>query len=479
MSRQLFKDTAFYGAADLILKLISFFTFPIFANLFTLKDYGVLTTAGIVAGIFGLFMNLGINNAIQRFYFDPETKDVERGRIITAGFWVLLFWSCFLTAIGILLTLPLKSIFLQRYQVPWEYIALSILASIPAQILAYCNDTIRLHFKPINFFILALIKNLSAVVAGIIALYYFKVSITTYLWVGFLVQLVFIPFAVWLIRKDFEFSFDFKWAKILVKFGYPFVFAGIGFWLFGTIDRWLLSELSNPEEVGLFSVGFKLVTILTFVNSAFSQAWSPVAIKMMADNPNGYRSQFVEIINFYFWFVTFLSAGICLYANEFMVLTAPKPYWASVNVTCLLMLGVAISCTTQVTAIGISIAKQTKLISRAAWITAIVNVVVNACLIPYFGALGSAFATAVSYLVLTATYIYYTQRVHPLPFDYKQMFITLLVLIGFVCLSMATNHLYNLKVTILKTVVLAAVIAVFFYFKRNSIKAIIALFINK
>ena len=55
-----------------------------------------------------------------------------------------------------------------------------------------------------------------------------------------------------------------KWFKSSFKFGYPFIFTGLAFWLFGSIDRWMLSGYASLEEVGIYSVAFKFSTIILF-----------------------------------------------------------------------------------------------------------------------------------------------------------------------------------------------------------------------
>ena len=87
----------------------------------------------------------------------------------------------------------------------------------------------------------------------------------------------------------------------------------------------------------------------------------------------------------------------------------------------ILCFGIMLQATQQVTAIGISIEKKTFLFARLAWITALVNFILNWLLIPKYGAVGAAWATTASYLVLTGSYLYYTQKLHALPISWKRL----------------------------------------------------------
>ena len=50
-----------------------------------------------------------------------------------------------------------------------------------------------------------------------------------------------------------------------------FIFAGIAYWIFGSMDRWMISILSDNVQVGLYSVAFKFASIVLFINTAFGK----------------------------------------------------------------------------------------------------------------------------------------------------------------------------------------------------------------
>lgn len=479
MSKALFKDTAFYGASDFIIKVLSFFLFPILANLLSVRDFGIITLAGTFAGFIGMFMSLGINNAVQRFYFDPESTALDQQKIISSGLWVLISWSIIIAVLFLLLAYPFDNFLNKRYEMPWKYFALSLLALVPNLIITYCNDVIRLHFKPVYFFTISLIKNLAALIGGIVVLYYFNAGITGYLWVTFLAPLIMVPLAVYFIRKDLKFRIDKAWTKEIVKIGYPFVFMGIAYWLFGSMDRWLLSEFSDNTQVGLYSIAFKIGTVIMFVNSAFGQAWSPIAIKMMTDNPTTYKKKFTEIFSIFTWILILVGSAVCLFTKEFFVYTMPTTYWAAANATIFILVGMVVHGTTQLTALGISISKKTYIFSRVAWFTAIINLVLNIALIPKWGATGSAVATAITYLVLSLSYYYYTQKLHPIPFDVRTISLAFLIFIIVVGISLYLNLFTELKYTIIKVLILVILTAVIGYVNRTRFKQFYTSIFNK
>jgi O-antigen/teichoic acid export membrane protein len=103
-------------------------------------------------------------------------------------------------------------------------------------------------------------------------------------------------------------------------------------------------------------------------------------------------------------------------------------------------MGVVLQGTTQITALGISLERKTYLLSIAATITALVNFVLNLILIPEWGALGSGVAILISYAVLTGLYLYWTQRLHPIPLEIKKLAVSLGTMATALALAGFTNQ---------------------------------------
>jgi O-antigen/teichoic acid export membrane protein len=186
------------------------------------------------------------------------------------------------------------------------------------------------------------------------------------------------------------------------------------------MDRWLLASMSSVEEVGVYSVAHRFASVILFVSLAFGQAWSPLAMKIRVDHPQNYRTWYVDILLALLCAMFLLGGGIALFGPEIVGWLMPVEYHGAGLVLSALALGLILQSTTQVTAVGISIEKKTYLFARLSWMAAALNLVLNLAMIPSLGALGAAVATSLSYLFLTGAYLYYTQRLHPLPLPLRK-----------------------------------------------------------
>ena len=78
-------------------------------------------------------------------------------------------------------------------------------------------------------------------------------------------------------------------------------------------------------------------------------------------------------------------------------------------------------------------------------------------LIPKFGALGAAWGTAVTYLFITATYLAFTQYLHPLEISWKRLTVVgLSVTVLFAVALAARQPEFQLSFFVLKCFVLVA-----------------------
>lgn len=440
MLRALIKDTAIYGLGDFGFRFVGFAVFPIYAHAFSVEEFGVMALVTTLAGLIGVFLNVGMNNAVQRFYWDPRTQEKQRPVLVSTGLWVLIAWSLVFTTLVLLVLFPLRDIIQQRYAILWIFILLSLVSNIPSEILQYSLNVLRLHFSPWLFTLVSAWKNLAGVSLGLFLILGLKKGLVGFFWGNFWALIVAIPLGLWLIREDLTLKFNKDMAREVISYGYPFIFMGLAYWVFGSMDRWMLGGWSNNTEVGLYSIAFKFATILIFFNTAIGQAWSPFAMKIYAGDPD-YRLTFSKALSTLFLGLTLVGMMISIFSLEMLRLTTPESYWPAANTIGILAMGMVISGTTQITALGISLERRTHLFWVGSWVAALLNLLLNWLMIPRLGALGAGIATFFSYLFLSGFYLFWSQRLHPIPLRVKELSCSVALMTLSLFLSFYLNRL--------------------------------------
>ncbi len=452
------RDTMIYGASDAVARLIGFFTFPVIAAALSPRAFGTLELIMTVIGLAGAVAACGLNNSVQRYYWDASTEGADRPNIVSTGIYLLVLFTLAMMVAGLLFS-PLIMGLIRRANLPASIIAVgSALLMIPAtQTLEFIQDVTRLHFAPFKFLSVVSLNRIGAAILAMIAVIALHAGLDGYLLARVGATILAIPLGLILIRKDLRLQFDRSWSKRLISFGYPFIFATVAYWLFGSMDRWFLATMSSVEESGIYSVSYRFASIVTFVVSAFNQAWSPYAIKVKTDHPNTYRGIYGKVFIILFFGLLVVGGGIMLFAGELIKLTMPEGYSKSIMPLVILCMGLILHGTTSVTAVGISLEKRTSIFAKLIWVTAGLNAVGNYLLVPRLGAVGSAWSTAASYLVLTVSYLYFTQRLHPMKIKWLRL-VALLALgsvIGFVALTM-NHYAFQWRTLLIKLAIAAA-----------------------
>ena len=457
---ELVREITIYGLGDLVFRCIGYASFLIYARIFHPEQFGVLALVATLGSIVGMFQELGLNNATQRFYLDPSLPEHKRPRLVSTALMILLVWSVLLTGGGLLLLYLFGETLMSRYGIAWAYVALTLFSNIPSQLLMFSQNMLRVYFSPWKFTFLSFYKNLVSLSFSLMFILGFGWGLLGF-FLGECCALVFsIPLSLFFLRKDLHWEFDKALAADLLRYGYPFIFAGMGYWLFVSMDKWMLSELSNNTEVGLYSVASRFAMIVMLVNEIFGRAWPPYALKLYAQG-NHYKETYGRVFSYWFFVMTLLGVPISVFSSEILRLSTPETYWGSAAPLSVLVIGFVFSSTTQITALGISLERKTQLFSKAAWGTAMINFGLNLLLIPRWGAVGAALATLISYGALSGYYLYWTQRIHPIPLESKKLVACVLMNLLALILSLNVHHLKGgVGLVMLKIGVCLSVVAV-------------------
>lgn len=458
MLKRFAKDVVIYGGVDFLFRLAQFAAVPVYAHLLSVADFGLLALLTVTASLIGMFLNLGVSNAIQRFYFDPEVPEGERPALVSTGLAQLIASGVAVTAAVLLAASFYRDQIFAAYGISWALLAIALLTPLPDQLAQYTLDAVRLQFAPWKFCVIALVKNLSGVLIGLWLMIRWEMGVAGLLLGTLIAAAAAIPIGLMMIRRDLTFRFRRRLAGLVFRYGYPFVFAGAAYWVFGSMDRWMLIEFADAEEVGLFSMGFKIASVVTFLIYAFSQAWSPFAFKTYGENP-AYREIYTRILSGWFFLLALAGLGIALFGREVLMLLTPPAYWPSAPIVGICAAGLALFGTTHITAVGLSLERKTMLLTYAAWLAAIANVLLNLVLIPRWGALGAAASTLLSYFLLTSCLLYWSQRLHPLPLEKAKLgFSVLVVALSFAAAVSASRFEVSLAGAAVKAALVLAVL---------------------
>ena len=261
----------------------------------------------------GLLANCGLGNAVHRFYFEPVATPGTRRGFISAGFWTLLAMCTGLVVATFTLFwgVPIIASFaLPHISIPLSF---CLLAVIPIQLVQFGQDVLRLYSAHWQYFFISVLKTVAAFAIGLGLVYWFEAGVAGYFFGLLAAQLLLLGWVVVSLADSLKVRPAVGQVALMVRYGAPFVVAGLAQWLMSSSDLWVLGVLAGAADVGIYSLCLKLASIVSFVTTAFGLAWSPQVLRMHLEDAD-YRSiagnTLLQLAAFLIFFATSVAAMV-------------------------------------------------------------------------------------------------------------------------------------------------------------------------
>ena len=212
----------------------------------------------------------------------------------------------------------------------------------------------------------------------------------------------------------------------MVHYGGPLIPASFALWGLAFLDRIMLSQLGSFSETGQYGVGSRYATLLMFSLATFMTAYVPFMLALWRESAESERQLRGRLLAYVT--LALVSGGLLLslFARELTTVIAPG-YDRAYLVVGVLSTGVVLFAIANIASSGIALARRTKYIAAYTVIATLLNVALNLLLIPAWGMIGAATATAAAYALLAVLYYRKAQQLYPTPFLTRRALTALLV----------------------------------------------------
>ena len=372
-------------------KLLSFFLVPLYTSILSTEDYGsfdlIVTTVNLLIPI--LTFNVGegiIVFALQRAKNQRDIFSIglKYGVIGSVIVFVLAFINSFLGLIDAL-----------TYN--WMYLPVFFfLVVISTDIVYFVRGQEHVRDTAIS----GVLCSAAMIFFNILFLVVLKYGIQGYFWayiIGNSVQAVYLfirrkiwKYIIWKIDKSIE--------KEMLAYSKPLIFNSLSWWINSSSDRYIIIALEGVAANGIYSVGYKIPSILNIFQTIFASAWGISAVKDY--NKNDSDGFFSNTYALYNCSITLICSGIVmtsriiahfLYAKDFFTAWQYAPF-----LTIAIIFG---SLSGYLGGIFASV-KDTRVFAFSTVIGSITNIVLNIILVLSIGSVGAAIATLISYFVI-------------------------------------------------------------------------------
>lgn len=426
--KRLFSDSAAFAVATIGNKLVAAMLVPIFTR--NLDESGQLADWGLTNNytlILTYLCLLGTDAAMAFYFYDAKDEHDRKVYLTNA-----LVFSVGLCAVFSLLALLFGDGIAQLiYKTSHDYSSLLFIATVATlfaiiiqHLLGYARYSRRVwlfNTFSMSYVIGSSLLSISFVVMGqgVLGLFYGQL-----IGQGIVALLLIIMF-----RREFVFQPSKAHLGNLIRYGLPLLPTLISFWVMTSVSQPIVYYLSSIHDADIYAACLRLASMIVLITAPFQLAWRPfsMSIKDRDDAKALYGlvgRGLLVVGSLTIMLLTFFMEPLYnLFIGRPDLSTGYLYVWA-------LSLGTLFNVLHTVFGVGLLIKKQTKKISRAFLIAAVIYLLGNMAFVPLYGIWGAVTMSVVAYLIVIILVYIQNQKIYPVNFRFGSMCVYLVVYLG-------------------------------------------------
>lgn len=399
---------------------------PFLIRMIGQAEYGLYSLAATTIGYLSV-LDFGLGNALivytAKYNAQKRYRELER---IHGMFFILFSIIGFITGVlGFILFLNVNVLFgstmntmeLYKAKIMMLILTFNLMVSFP---LGTYTSIVRAHEKFVLVKSLSILRTIlnPILMIPLLLLGYKSIAMSIILSVLNIVSLLVGYFyCKYKLNVKIKYSgFDFSIFKGIVGYSF-FVFLGsIVDKVNWSVPQFVLGAVSGTIAVSIYSVANRLNSMFIYLSTALSGVLLPKVSSMVANNTDdsNFVDDFIKVGRLQFYIIFLIVSGLVLFGKEFIIIWVGKEFISSYYVTLLLVIPLSFYLI-QNYALNVAQAKgKYNFIAIASSITAVFNLIFGYILAKRYGAIGSAFSTAISLIVCNVVIlnIYYHKKLN-------------------------------------------------------------------
>ncbi len=404
-TRKITLDTAalFFGrAVGLLLGMVRL---NYLATYLGVANFGVLNFAAYFTALFQSLFDLGMAQLMTReISRNPSRSNELMGNVIVlkvsivfvaalpvglvtllSGFDTVTNWAVLLTTVALAIN-GISMVFLSAFQAHRRMITVSI-ANIANDAIISGAIILMIPSFPSVIIALTLTVAVSLINLGILVGWYYR-----------------------LIGRP-KYGFDSASWKLMLKEGTPMAVSAFGISTYTFIGPTVLKYYSGEKAVGLYSAGFKLISILTLIPTAFIQIIFPVFSGFLTTAPHKLSKALQDSLRVMLEISIPLAVGTIILAPRIIAVFYPPEFASAVPVLRFLIAGNSLGYLAWIVYAFLLALNRQKFCMWNSLGVAASALIASILVIPIFGFVGVAVVTMATDVVLFITLMVYAAHI--------------------------------------------------------------------
>lgn len=374
-------------------KLLSFFLVPLYTNVLTTTEYGIYDLLAATVSLLLPILTVNIQDAVLRFTL--EATEDRKEKILRYGLRMIGVADLVVCLIVFLIAGFALIPVIAGY--PVYFILLFASTSLYQLFSNYARGMDRIN----DVSVAGVISAVAGIVLNIILLVFVKLGLEGYFIAAIassLLPAVYLAarFRVW--RSLSAGKLDASFRREMLLYSAPLILNAIGWWINNTSDRYVVTGLCGIAANGIYSVGYKIPSILDTCQTIFNKAWVLSSVKEY--DPEDKDGFFGRTYSVYNSLLVLLCALVILMTKPLASLLYAKEFYTAWQYVPFLTIAIVFGALSGFMGGVFAAAKDSKLFGASTLVGAGVNLALDIALVYVMGPIGAAIATAVSYIVV-------------------------------------------------------------------------------
>lgn len=384
-----------YALGPIGAAVLGFITLPLITWFYSVEDVGRISMLQVCTSFFVLLFCLGLDQAYVREYYESLNKPQLLKVVLLPSLTISI------TVLSIVYLYDSLIVSQWLYGIASPYLSIiSMSCFLVALVARYLSLILRMQEKALAFSMSQLLPKILFLIF-VLCVVYLGFTTDSYSLITANALSLFAAFVVylWNTKCDwlpiFKEKFDWSQFKISLAFGLPLVIGGLASWGLNVMDRLFLRNMSTYTELGVYSVAMSIAAVATLFAGIFNTIWAPMVFKWVSEGNVDFKKidDISEYVLAAIYFVVVLSGLFSWIIPYFL----PQSYVEIQFIISACLLGPLFYTLSETTAVGIAIARKTKLAMLASILAMLINLVANYILVPLYGARGAAISTALAF----------------------------------------------------------------------------------
>lgn len=404
--KYLAKNIGVLTISNFATNLLSFFLVPLYTYILSTEEYGSYDLINTTIALMVPILTLNIMDGVLRYAI---SEDVDNTHVFTVGMRYFL--------ISMLPVLLLVGINKWLYIVPViaDYALYIIAMYVVTALQGIIVSMTRGIDKVVAVSVASVLGSVTMISGNLLFLLVFKWGLVGYFLaniLGLLVQCVYMFFAAKLYKyivNPFRAAKDYdSMRKQMVRYSAPLIANNVAWWVNSVSDRYIVTGICGVAQNGIYSIGYKIPSVLSIFQNIFNQAWILSAVKDYdADDKDGFFSNLYKLYN-----CAMVLLCACIVAGDriLAVFLYQKEFYDAWKYVPFLTIAIVFGAMSGYIGGIFTAVERSDIFAKSTVVGAVVNTILNFVLVYSMGPIGAAIATAVAYFIVWIIRYYHVKQ---------------------------------------------------------------------